>query len=424
MSDRRIRLPQDVYDTIKVMAGKTGKKETQVIGEILKEAMDEEGTSLREFMEDMVDDAKVSTGRRPVTRRTYQPQERKIDPLDRFMERIEKILTVRLMMSMMNDSGGMMGGGSSSSLTPEEKALLFGRRGVKYPLGTSDDKLSPKDMIDQLTLLKLVESMGTGSGKEDPETKRLLSEIRLELVKGTKTPEVDRTKELMDRVVLLKSVGASDEAKVAQNQLLTYLREQDKTAKNISDSVDKKMDDLQKQVFNTQVGFIQSEKDRIEREFNEYRMNPPKSDIETALEMWEKSKTSPLLRKALEAGAGIDTKKKTSVSDFVEAAKTLGLDKIVDGVKNWLSSSEAKTITTRKIPLPPEMNAEEVEALKKLNLDETSDPELDVIRRQAEEAVRQSGAEAVIIGRPEKTKKNLESSDLEESEEEVDESDD
>lgn len=334
-ADTRIRLPEDIYNQVKVIAGKTGQSEGDVVKDIIIKA-ESEGKTLEEIVGDM--EAKVSAPRgRPLREGTRPTEvvvthEGKSDPLDRMADKMEKVLSVKLMGSLIRDM----------DLTPDQRALLASRNpnaNINYP--QQQQQHQPRDFREVIADIKLIESIG--GEKSDPAVKEMLKTLTDELRESRKQPPKEDTfNERLERIALLRTLGQDKEADNAIKEL-----KRDFEGK-VSD-LQQKVDDQKEDIHKMQLAELKTDlTKRIEELQNRPDMLQQAKGIFELAEQDESGLMKEVVKAVAKKKLGIE-EKKFSLKDLANDFNSIPIGKAKDFIVDIINAVRG----TAKAPAPP-----------------------------------------------------------------------
>lgn len=215
-----------------------------------------------------------------------------------------------------------------------------------YPPQQPQQKPQPmttKEMMDQVTLFRMIDSMGEKA--KDPETVKILTEIKekmaQQMIEARKQPERDHTKELMDRIVIFKSLGMTDEAKNLQTQLLTIFADQRKELAGRLDATETAMSGLTQQMHEQQLG-------RLAKEIEDIKRRP--TELDKIRELSALSQKDPAVKAYFETALGVK-KKGFTPKDIGDMFKEMNINvgDFIDAMTGWLRGKPKPL----KVPPPP-----------------------------------------------------------------------
>jgi len=342
MADTRLTIPEDLYNHIKVISGKTGKKEGDVLRALIIEA-ERGGKSLEEIVEEMRANAEIVPPRgrgRPPKTLGYravvlrEPAERqKKDPLDRVADKMEKILGIKLMSKLVNDL----------DLNPSEAALVHGRN-PGYPR----QPLSPQktDIMAFVKEVKALEMLDKQTS--DPEVKLMLKELKDAQVKMFKDIEKPpsarqdlrrRLDELKEYAMTMRIFGTPEEAKKADRAVQNELKE------------------MRKELHNAQLGSLKDQmkwqSEDFQRKIDEIKNTP--SEFDQIARISALSTKDPAVKAYLHQKLGISAKKGLTPESIAKTIKEIQVPvgDLIDGViKAIRATGKAPTLPPPPPPTP------------------------------------------------------------------------
>lgn len=131
-----------------------------------------------------------------------------------------------------------------------------------------------------------------------------------------------------------------------------------------------KLDEIKDQMWEQRVEFEKKERERLAKELEEIKNRPPKSDLDKFVEIYEKSKDNPILKKAIETALGVKSEEMT-IDKVLKAVSKLGIDKLIDSLSGYLKKSSPSSVV--EIPKPqskPTITEEELKEIESAKIPE------------------------------------------------------
>lgn len=223
---------------------------------------------------------------------------------------------------------------------------------MQQPPQKAEAKLSTKDMLDQITLIRMVDNMATK--ETDTETKSILSDIKQTLatqlsqnqfLQQVQRQQKDPTKELMDRIVLLRSLGMTDEAKGLQSQLIGLMQAQMQKSDQDTQAMSAQIHGLQQAIHQQDLARMQAEIEKIK--------NRP-TELDKIRELSELAQKDPAVKAYMKERLGVKAGG-FNVKDLGEAFRNMNINvgDFIDALSGALRKIGGAPMREVPLPAPP-----------------------------------------------------------------------
>lgn len=201
--------------------------------------------------------------------------------------------------------------------------------------------------------------------------------------------------QMMNQAEAFRKMGKTEEAskledrimqmmQMQQNMMQTYLQGQQnlfQTALSVKKETEQeykeqlgglgqKLEEIKDQLWQQRLEFEQKEREKLAEELEKIKNQPPKSDLDKFIEIYEKSKENPILKKAIETALGVKSEEMT-LDKVLKAVSKLGIDKLIDSLAGYLKKSSPSKIT--EIPKPessPKITEQQLKQLESAKIPE------------------------------------------------------